>query len=224
MTCSIDGASNETYTRYRRRGHFDRVIRNIRTLNELKAKHRTNYPRLRWQFVAFGHNEHEIPAARKLAEDLNMRFYVKLQWYDRYSTEPFSPIMDREAIGKATGLGVADRAEYRRRYGRNYMQKAMCSQLWSSPQINWDGRVLGCCTNFWGDYGNAFADGLEAVLNNEKMNYARQMLLGKREAREDIPCTTCIHYEAMKEDNNWLTVLDVKLRQLRAWITGTFGM
>ena len=60
ILCSIDGASPETYARYRVGGDFERVIRNIERLNELKARHRSVLPRLTWQLVAFGHNEHEI--------------------------------------------------------------------------------------------------------------------------------------------------------------------
>ena len=38
MRCSIDGASNESYSQYRIRGNFDRVISNIRKINEYKKQ------------------------------------------------------------------------------------------------------------------------------------------------------------------------------------------
>jgi hypothetical protein len=78
--------------------------------------------------------------------------------------------------------------------------------LWDAPQINWDGKVLGCCRNIWGDFGreNAFADGLVRSINNEKIEYARGMLLGNKAAREDIPCTTCSIYLGMKAEGKWL--------------------
>jgi hypothetical protein len=70
-----------------------------------------------------------------------------------------------------------------------------CLQLWNLPQINWDGKMLGCCRNYWGDFGgNAFRDGLTAAVMSEKMTYARQMLMGEKPPREDIPCTTCDLY------------------------------
>ena len=67
MTCSIDGASAETYRRYRVHGDFRTVIGNIRRVNDFKRRHRSRYPRLTWQFVVMGHNEHEISSARRMA-------------------------------------------------------------------------------------------------------------------------------------------------------------
>ena len=81
----------------------------------------------------------------------------------------------------------------------------ICHQLWDHPQINWDGKVLGGCRNFWGDFdGNVFRDGLIDALNNEKINYARDMLLGNNKERDDIPCTTCDIYLGMKAKGKWL--------------------
>ena len=60
-----------------------------------------------------------------------------------------------------------------------------------------------------GDFGNAFQEGLEQALNNEKIVYARQMLFGKKPAREDIPCTRCTYYQTMQQDQRWLAEEDV---------------
>jgi len=197
MVCSIDGASPETYKQYRINGDFRRVIKNIERINLLKKEYKSKHPRLGWQFVVFGHNEHEIPIARKLAGELSMEFRLKLSW-----DMNFSPVQDSEFVRKQ--VGVASRDEYIRRYGADYMQE-ICHQLWEQPQINWDGRILGCCRNFWGDFGgNAFSDGLLEGLNSEKITYAREMLTGKKAAREDIPCTTCSIYLHMEASGKWL--------------------
>ncbi len=198
ITCSIDGASPEIYKIYRKGGDFDKVIANIRKINEFKAKYRSDLPRLRWQFIAFGHNEHEIPMARAMAKELGMGFYLKLAWND------YSPVKNKDLIRVLSATGAVDRKEYQQKYGSIYGAEGICSQLWIDPQINADGRVLGCCVNYWGDYGNAFKEDLAGILNNDKMNYARAMLLGKKEEREDIPCTQCHWYKDMKKTNTWL--------------------
>jgi MoaA/NifB/PqqE/SkfB family radical SAM enzyme len=198
ITCSIDGASHKTYKIYRKGGDFERVMANIRKINEFKAKYKSDLPKLCWQFIAFGHNEHEIPLARQMARKLGMAFYVKLAWDD------LSPVKDKDLVKAYSETGVESREEYQKRYGKEYLTEKVCSQLWIQPQVNADGRVLGCCVNYWGDYGNAFKEDLMGILNNEKMNYARSMLLGKKKEREDIPCTRCDWYKDMKKNNNWL--------------------
>ena len=198
ITCSIDGASQETYARYRVRGNYERVIGNIRRINQFKRALGSELPELTWQFIAFGHNEHEIETARALAAELGMRFYVKLSW-DR----DLSPVVNEDTIRKVTGTGAASRDEYREKHGAEYMGQ-ICRQLWNDPQINWDGKVLGCCRNFWGDFGgNAFRDGLLESLNHEKIAYARDMLEGRKPARPDIPCTTCELYTRRASAKDW---------------------
>ena len=59
-------------------GDCDTVSENIRRINCFKEQYQSEFPRLLWQFVVFGHNEHESPIARKLAGDLGMEFRMKL--------------------------------------------------------------------------------------------------------------------------------------------------
>ena len=82
LTCSIDGASQETYVKYRVRGNFDQVIANIRRLNKFKKAYKTDLPKLTWQFVMFEHNKHELETAKAMAKELNMEFYTKVSWDD----------------------------------------------------------------------------------------------------------------------------------------------
>lgn len=195
ITCSIDGASSETYKIYRRGGDFEKVIGNIRKINEFKIKYNSKLPKLHWQFVPFGHNEYEILLAKQMALKLGMEFHVKIAW------DNFSPVKNKDFIRKVLGMRVTSRDEYRKEYGKVYLAERGCSQMWIQPQINSDGRVLGCCMNHWGDYGNAFQEDFVGILNSEKMNYARAMLLHKAEERDDIPCVQCPWYKEMKMTN-----------------------
>lgn len=210
MTVSIDGASQESYEKYRVRGRFDDVIANLELLKSFKAKHQSPFPFLLWQFIAFGHNEHEIDEARALAERLGMQFYVKLSW-----EEKFSPVKNLTRVRRATKGGAASRSEYRKKHKNNYIQKSICRQLWDQPQINFDGRVLGCCANTWGDYGNAFEEGLMPTLDGERMRYAKRMVMGKAPARQDIPCSSCHHWRGMTERGDFVTDEDIETPLIR---------
>ena len=208
MTCSIDGASRETYMEYRVGGNYDAVINNIEIINNLKEKYRTKHPILTWQFILFGHNESELLEAKRMADKLNMNFVPKLSWDSKLS--PWTRDIAKNVFG------VTSREDYKKKHGVDYMQ-GICRQLWDSPQINWDGKVLGCCRNFWGDFGgNVFDDGLIDALNNEKMNYAKGMLAGINRERYDIPCTSCDIYIAMKTNSKWLD-RSVRRKLLQKW-------
>ena len=200
MSCSIDGASQESYRQYRIKGDFDRVIGHIRKINEFKRQYRSGFPILRWQFIVFGHNEHEIAAARKLAGELGMTFVPKLSW-----DTDVSPIRDRNLVQIQMRTKELSREEHYKVTGRDYM-RGICYQLWTAPVLNWDGRVTGCCRNFWGDFGaNAFSDGLEKSVNSQPMLAARDMLMGRGPEVADLPCTTCELYHVIRKDKSWLT-------------------
>jgi hypothetical protein len=201
ITCSIDGASQQTYGVYRVRGDFDDVIANIERINHYKRVYNSILPVLTWQFIAFGHNEHEIATARQRAAELGMGFYVKLSW-----DSGLSPVKNPDLIRDAAGVGAATREEFKEKHGHDYMQ-GICGQLWETPQINWDGKVLGCARNFWGEFGgNAFTDGLLASINSEKLQYARRMLQGEVPVRAGIPCTTCEIFLGRQRDSQWIGI------------------
>ena len=205
LRCSIDGATPETYAVYRKGGDFHAVIRNIRRINAYKDQYRSMYPYLTWQFIAFAHNAHEIDAARALATELGMGFWVKLPWNEQPEASPD----DVERVRREAGAATVD--EYRETFGKPYMANQYCGQLWNNPQVHTDGKVLGCCVNYWRDFGNALDDGLDAILNGERMRHARRMLEGTADPRADIPCTTCGIYAEIRRANAWLDG-----RQMRA--------
>jgi hypothetical protein len=199
LTCSIDGATQESYARYRVNGNLDRVLAHVDRIRELRRRAGAAFPLLDWQFVVMGHNEHELALARSMALARGMEFIPRLTW-----SEDYSPVVNRDLVRIQTGLGAAGRDEFQEKKGVEYTRE-LCHQLWHAPVINWDGRMLGCCVNYWGDFGtNVFVDGLDAAMRDSNIEYARQMLLGAVGTRPEIPCTTCDQYRAMARTGNWL--------------------
>jgi len=188
MKVSIDGASQETYQIYRIGGDFEKVIENIRKINYYKHLYKSRYPKLKWQFIVFGHNEHELEKAKELAQQLGMGFKAKLN----YAPNKFA-IQNPDKVAQETGLGVAYIQDYEANEQKLY--SPACLQLWTAPQINWDGKLLGCCVNHFGDFGNVFEEGLDNLLESEKYLYAKKMLLGEQPDRKDIPCSGCKRYK-----------------------------
>lgn len=204
LLCSIDGASPEIYKKYRVGGDLNRVLKNIKTINKYKQKYNSEFPGLTWQFVVFGHNEHEIPEAKRIAGELNMGFSPKMSWDPDYS-----PIQNRNFVKKETGWETVTRDDFLKKTNKNYMRR-VCYSLWHSPRINWDGKVLGCCWNSWKEFGgNAFENGYITSVNSESLDNARQMLLGNITGECDLPCETCDIYLQIKKSAAYLTLNEI---------------
>ncbi|MBF0523967.1 MAG: hypothetical protein HQK56_02590 [Deltaproteobacteria bacterium] len=51
-------------------------------------------------------------------------------------------------------------------------------------------------------------------MNNEKMQYARDMLMGRKPPRDDIPCLKCGIYKSLAEYDGYLTEDEVRQKYL----------
>jgi len=74
VTFSIDGATAEAYSVYRRRGDFDKAVRNLRFAADEKRIAGRDVPFLNWRYILFTHNDSddEMNKARALAADVGV--------------------------------------------------------------------------------------------------------------------------------------------------------
>src|SRR5262245_2195764 len=74
VTFSIDGASQESYARYRQRGRFDVAIRTLQTMVDEKRRSGRDAPFLNWRYILFIWNDAdaEMNLARRLAADIGV--------------------------------------------------------------------------------------------------------------------------------------------------------
>jgi len=73
ITVSVDGAVPETYEAIRKGAHFDRLIGNLRLLQEMKEQYRSTTPEIHFSIVLMRKNIEELPAILTLAKDLGVR-------------------------------------------------------------------------------------------------------------------------------------------------------
>lgn len=152
-----------------------------------------------YKFILFGHNEHEIDKARELSKKLNMRME-----FSQNNTPSYSPVKNAKLVKEKTGFDPLENKNLyiAKDYQKDHTHWFFCKQLWHAPQINWDGKILGCCANFDGDFGgNVFKDGLLNALNHPKMIYAKNMLAYNAKPIKSIPCTNCFHLATLKKMN-----------------------
>ncbi len=72
MILSIDGTSQETYGRYRRKGDLDLIFKNVCALAAAKKRVGSRTPYLVWQFLTFEHNQHQTQDAMRLGRELGV--------------------------------------------------------------------------------------------------------------------------------------------------------
>jgi hypothetical protein len=74
VTFSIDGASQESYVKYRQRGRFDTAIQTLRTMADEKRRASRDVPFLNWRYILFSWNDSdaEMNRARTLAADIGV--------------------------------------------------------------------------------------------------------------------------------------------------------
>ncbi len=184
---AIDGTDQQTYVQYRQGGNFREVIDNIKRINFYKEKYSSPFPELEWQFIPFSHNEHQILAAKEMAQELKMRFRIKLN-----ARADYAPVKNKDFLRQVTVSHSATREEYQEQYGTSV--GLSCHELWTSPQINWDGSMTGCCANLFGSMGNVFEEGLETVMKSGRYITMKKVVMGISAASNDIPCSQCPIY------------------------------
>jgi hypothetical protein len=79
VTFSIDGATPDSYLKYRQRGNFDSAIRNLRTMADEKRKAGRDLPVLNWRYILFNWNDSdaEMALARQMAQEIGID---RLSW------------------------------------------------------------------------------------------------------------------------------------------------
>lgn len=172
LIMSVDGATQETYQKYRQGGDFARVINNIEQLVAAKKKYKMQSPRLLWQFLTFEHNISEIPLAKEIAKNLGVDVIVFNEPYDVSWGDP-SLVTDNQHLGKtifseyttdiqnvATAIeSIESNASHiEELYGQNWQATRInansphtaehgnrCPWLYKNLVMDALGRILPCC-------------------------------------------------------------------------------
>ena len=137
------------------------------------------------------HNQDEVEDAIQKAGELDMLIYFKPDWRGSFQAR------DPERLAKLTGLKALNQLEYETNEEHVYGSEIMCAQMLIMPQINWDGRVLGCCNVYLDDWRmNVFDTPLKELFNQPDYRAAVIALLkGKNNDIFEGPCRKCYTYK-----------------------------
>lgn len=181
LICSIDGTSQESYEKYRKKGNFNKAFNNLKLLIKTKKNLKLDNPFIEWQFLVFKHNEHEIEEAEKIAKEIEVdNLNLRAPWcppemvstIDKYNNY----IMDN------------DKQQYK-------PADKYCNWLWNAIVINANGSVSPCCSveNENEDFGNIFDTPFYKLWNNENFRQARKFNITRKKTNFSNRCTICEH-------------------------------
>jgi MoaA/NifB/PqqE/SkfB family radical SAM enzyme len=180
LSVALDGASKETYKRYRRGGDFDLVLENVATLAAIKRRKGSKTPHLRWKFICFDHNRHEV---------------------ERVATEYRSLGFDSYEINhdRAGALHI----EGRRKRNLDILSgKERCFYPWSTLIVLWDGDAHPCFNEevrFQG-LGNLYGSGgFIGTWNGAAYQALRRGHTGTIGNATHSSCVTCVHQDVEPE-------------------------
>jgi hypothetical protein len=172
LVISIDGATQETHSRYRVGGSLEKVCRRVEQLVRTRRELRSTSPLIEIQTVDFPFNRGGQTAIRKLAISLGA---------DRYQ------------------VTEADRTTKSARI--NPRRPRRCPWLWTVVTVGWD-LDYRACTNAWSypwPRFNAREIPVSEMWNSHVMQEARRFNVnkGSREIMDDVGCKCSRCYEML---------------------------
>lgn len=187
LLLAIDGATEETYLKYRVNGDFKRSIDAIRKLCIRKKELGVKYPEIELQFIVMKHNEHEINDIIELGRDLGVdRVEMKSVSLNSLKTEDEKLEMkdDWLPVNEEYSRYTVEGNRIKIKHDPNY-----CYWIWSSV-IMWNGDITTCCYDYTGDhiFMNVFKmGGYQNTWKSKEYGKIRRAIL-KRELKL---CKTC---------------------------------
>ncbi|MDD4893907.1 MAG: radical SAM protein [Candidatus Omnitrophica bacterium] len=190
LIVSIDGASRQTYSKYRIGGDFNKVINNLKILIRKRRELDRANPYISWQFLVFRHNEHEIEDVKMMGRDLGV---------DSVGiTKAF--IGDKSWIPLNEEYSHYKKDEIKEEFTSEHFktpQRKICNWPWEAIVINPNGSVSVCCSveDEKDDFGNIFEAPFKDIWNNDKYRQARRFIKNREGAAKEGNniCSGCRH-------------------------------
>lgn len=185
MIVSIDGATQATYGRYRRRGNLETVLANVRHLANARAESGAHHPLIETRMLVNRYNEAEIDVLRRMALHAGADVFTTGQLF----VDTLNPEQIAEWLPSAGEHSAYGRANYG---AKGIVNRWHCSDLWEGMVINWDGGVSPCC---WvhdeaHDFANALDTPIAEIWNNDAFVESRRVF-SRRAARANRGWPVC---------------------------------
>ena len=205
LSASIDGTTQESYEKFRRKGSFRMAWDNLSELARINAEHGFPLAELGWQFIVNRYNEHEVERARELCASLpgKVVFTAKTMGLRREKVEWDQ--FDEDTFGQLKAQWLPRAPQYLRRSHQKPMgadgliADSRCEWLWDSMVINVNGRVTPCCHTYKPEhaFGDLGTHSLEEIWNSTPYVTSREQFLDTAFSGCNTVCARCPNYVRM---------------------------
>ncbi|HPI19485.1 MAG TPA: radical SAM protein [Candidatus Kapabacteria bacterium] len=207
ISASIDGASKETYEKFRKKGNYELAWSNFLELDRLKAELNANFT-LVWQFIVNKNNEHEMDKAVEMLKSMKssprisfipMGFREEMPDYYQFNKEQLNILYER---------WLPENKEYLNPYIKNncnppVVDNTICNFLFDTTLITANGDVLPCCFTYQKkhSFGNAFETPLLEIWNNKAYQTSRKFFFDKEFKGCNTICANCDNFIRIETKN-----------------------
>lgn len=157
INISIDGASNDTYKKYRAGGNLDILLKNIKELVNIRKSLGVKNPTVIAQFVVMKHNQHEIDKFSEICNNIGVDEVV-FKTFNAY----MSGYEDRERNLKfvPTNTGYTRYKTTKAKEVSSGYKLNRCTWPWENLLVNANGDIALCYHDYNADYnlGNILRD------------------------------------------------------------------
>ena len=184
LIISIDGTTQEVYSKYRIGGSLEKVLEGTRNIIRARKQLKSKTPHVIFQFLVVKPNEHQLEDVKKMADELGVDEvgFKTAQVYDYEHGNSLIPSIDKYS-------------RYRKQQDGSYALKNKlinhCWKLWHSCVITWDGTIVPCCFDKDASYnmGTLKEKPFREIWKNENYQAFRKSIIQSR--NEIDMCRNC---------------------------------
>ena len=178
---SLDGLSDETYTKYRVGGKVQNVLNGLEKLSQLPANER---PYIELQLLVFSYNEHEIPELKNLKKKYRID-KITLKSAQIYEESQIDFLPENKNFSR---YEISENGNFRLKKGI----KNQCKRLIFGTVVCFDGRVVPCCFDKDADHelGSIANQSLHEIRNSKKyIDFVNKVFSNRNEISICNNCT-----------------------------------
>ena len=215
LVMSIDGASANTYQKYRVDGDWELVLKNVTKLVEARNRLKSKTPYLVWQYLLFEHTLGEIDQAKQMAKQLgvdriNFSIPYDVSKYDPTISVPETPPVQYEVFNVQAGaqqqsaqnamrdLHPIIDEHWERTWKSRYTgemqsqeERSTCRWLYQDMVMDATGRILPCCFDPTKTPVSVFGSIDSDAFNTEKYIASRKYFAESKSPAPETVCPSC---------------------------------